>query len=542
MLSMGAMTSGRADAAFDVVVVGAGTAGCVLAARLSEQPGRRVALIEAGPDFGPADGGGWPAEIAGDRWVAHETEFDWGYHAPLSGRPQPYLRGRVVGGSSAINALGINWGLRQDYDGWAARGLEGWDFEGLLPAFRRVERLVEDEGAGPVEPADAERGRRGALPVTRIATRSPYLDAFSTACAAAGLLLVDPAGPNATVGYGAMTRNAVGGRRVHAAAAYLDPARERPNLAILADTEVDRIAWAEGRAASLAVRGPGGPATIEADRIVLAAGAVGSPILLQRSGIGPADVVRGALGADAELYELPGVGRRLLDHYGVRFAFAGSADARGRLEAAGELRRGAITARLTSDPALDAYDITVSAAQDLDGLLSLERVEVGRADGAGEGALVFPFITWHVQPRSVGRVEIRSADPAEAPLIDHGFGADEDIEALARGIEWARERVRDAALVPWLDRELEPGAAVEGAALREWVRGHLSFYFHAVGTCAMGPPEEPDAVVDTTGRVRGFENLYVADASVMPSIPRGMIHLSVYAVAEKLAEGYARDW
>jgi choline dehydrogenase-like flavoprotein len=102
--------------------------------------------------------------------------------------------------------------------------------------------------------------------------------------------------------------------------------------------------------------------------------------------------------------------------------------------------------------------------------------------------------------------------------------------------------VRDAALAPWLEGELEPGAAVEGAALREWVRGHLSFYFHAVGTCAMGPPEEPDAVVDGTGRVRGFENLYVADASVMPTIPRGMIHLSVYAVAEKLAEGYARDW
>ena len=178
---MVAMMSGRADAAFDVVVVGAGTAGCVLAARLSEEPGRRVALIEAGPDFGPADGGGWPAEIAGDRWVAHETEFDWGYHAPLSGRQQPYLRGRVVGGSSAINALGINWGLRQDYDGWAARGLEGWDFEGLLPAFRRVERLVEDEGAGPIEPADAERGRDGALPVTRIDRRSAYLDAFAAA-------------------------------------------------------------------------------------------------------------------------------------------------------------------------------------------------------------------------------------------------------------------------------------------------------------------------------------------------------------------------
>ncbi len=530
------MTSGRANA-FDVVVVGAGTAGCVLAARLSEQPGRRVALIEAGPDFGLADGGGWPAEIAGDRWVAHETAFDWGYHAPLSGRPQPYLRGRVVGGSSAINALGINWGLRQDYDGWAARGLDGWDFEGLLPAFRRVERLVEDEGTGPVEPADAERGRAGALPVTRIERRSPYLDAVAAACERAGLPLVDPAGPNAKVGYGAMTRNAIGGRRVHAAAAYLDPARDRPNLDILADTEVDRIEWAGGRAASLAVRGPDGPATIEADRIVLAAGAVGSPILLQRSGIGPAEVVRAALGPGAPLHELPGVGRRLLDHYGVRVAFVASGGARARLEAAGGVRRASITARLTSDPALEAYDITVSAAQDLDGLLPVERVE-----GAAEDALVLPFIAWHVQPRSVGRVEIRSADPAEPPLIDHGFGAHEDIESLARGIEWARERARDPALAPWLASELEPGAAVEGAALREWVRGHLSFYFHAVGTCAMGPAEEPDAVVDATGRVRGFENLYVADASVMPSIPRGMIHLSVYAVAEKLAEAYARQW
>jgi choline dehydrogenase len=533
---MVAMTSGRADVAFDVVVVGAGTAGCVLAARLSEEPGRRVALIEAGPDFGPAAGGGWPAEIAGDRWVAHETEFDWGYRAPLSGRPQPYLRGRVVGGSSAINALGINWGLRQDYDGWAARGLEGWDFEGLLPAFRRVERLVEDEGAGPIEPADAERGRDGALPVTRIDRGSPYLDAFAAACERAGLPLVDPAGPNAAVGYGAMTRNVVGGRRVHAAAAYLDPARDRPNLTILAETEVDRIEWAAGRARSLAARGPGGPLTIEADRIVLAGGAVGSPILLQRSGIGPAELLRRVLGPDAALHALPGVGRRLLDHFGVRFAFLASADARSRLEATGGPRRGSIAARLTSDRSLDAYDITVSAAQDLDGLLPVERV-----GGLGEDALIFPFIAWHVQPRSVGRVEIRSAEPAVPPLIDHGFGADEDIEALARGIEWGRERARDAALASWLGGELQPGAAVEGAALRDWVRDHLSFYFHAVGTCAMGPADEPDAVVDATGRVRGFENLYVADASVMPTIPRGMIHLSVYAVAEKLAALYARE-
>lgn len=536
MLTIAAMTRERTDAAFDVVVVGAGTTGCVLAARLSEEPSRRVALVEAGPDFGPADSGHWPAEIAGDRWVAHETEYDWGYRAPLSGREQPYLRGRVVGGSSAINALGINWGLRQDYDAWAARGLTGWDFAGLLPAFRRVERLMEDEGAGPVEPADPERGRGGVLGVTRVERRSPYLDAFATACERAGLPLVDPAGPNATVGYGAMTRNAVGGRRVHAAAAYLDAARGRANLQVFADTEVDRIEWAGGRARALALRGPNAPARIEAQRVMLAAGAIGSPILLQRSGIGPAEVVRGALGPAAPLHELPGVGRHLLDHCGVRFAFAASAGARARLEAAGGLRRGSITARITSDPALDLYDITVSTAQDLGELRPVERVA-----GADKKTLVFPGIAWHVQPRSVGRVEIRSADAAEPPLIDHGFGASEDIDALARGIEWARERGRDPALATWLARELTPGAETTGRSLREWVRGHLSFYFHAVGTCAMGTDDDPDAVVDATGRVRGFENLYVADASVMPAIPRGMIHLTVYAVAEKLAEIYTRD-
>ena len=296
---------------FDTIVIGGGTAGCVLADRLSEDANHRVALIEAGPDFGHAEGGRWPAEIAMAGYVP--TKFDWGYRAKLSGRPQPYTRGKVVGGSSAINATGINWGLRRDYDDWEKRGNPGWGFDGLLPFFQRAEQLINDP---PL------RGKNGKVTVTRSQATSPYIDDVIHSYERAGVgWAEDSSGPDAAEGMGRGTRNALDGERFHSGRAYLDGARDRNNLTILADTEVDRLLWSGGKVEAVAMLRDGDRIEASGDRIVLCGGAIGSPIVLQRSAIGDPVMLRRLIGPDAKIHELPGVGRNLHDHFGVRLQF-----------------------------------------------------------------------------------------------------------------------------------------------------------------------------------------------------------------------------
>ena len=504
---------------FHTVIVGGGTAGCVLANRLSARRDRSVALIEAGPDFGPADGADWPPELASAAFVP--TSYEWGDLADAAGYSIPYARGKVIGGSSAINAAGIKWGLRQDYDRWEAEGNTGWGFDALLPCFQRVERLEDDDP--PL------RGRAGMLVVQRMRSDSPFLADLGRSFAAAGLEAVrDVSGPDTFEGFGAPTRNARAGKRFHAAAAYLDPVRDRPNLTILDRTLVDSVRWERGRALGLHLVSGADRWFVEAERIVLSAGAIGSPLILQRSGIGPPDLLRGVLGNQVDLHPLPGVGSNLQDHFGARTFFRVAADFYDRLGQAGPATNILVHARLKSSADLPTFDLDV--------LTGHMTVRPTVADLARVTCIVN-----HIQPEARGSVAIRSADPAAPPVIETGFGGSQDVEAIARGLEWVRDRMHDDRVASWLDGEVAPGAEAQGAALRDWVRASLASYHHPVGTCRFGPSADPLAVVDGRGLVHGFDNLYVADASIMPTVPHTQINLTVYAIGEKIGEGLAES-
>ena len=422
---------------FDILVVGAGSAGCVVAGRLAED-GRRVGLIEAGPDYGPYRQGRWPPDILDGRRLAfsHAWETD--------GDDRSQLRARIVGGCSAHNACVMLPGAPADYDEWG----HGWSHAAIEPCIRRAERQM--------------RVRR-----TKPEALSPWHRAFTGAYGDAAI--VHPA-------------NAVGTVRWNAGFAYLDPVRERENLSIVADTLVDRVLLDGDRAVGVATAA----GELRARRVVLAAGAYGSPAILLRSGLA--------------------AGEGLSDHVGVGFRFAGTE----RLLAAAEAyerERPVFMAQVTV--ALDGGDI-----------FFFPSLEHGAA-GWEVSAAVFLM-----KPRSRGSVRLGGADPETPLAIDHGFLRDpRDADALTAAVE--RFRAIAATIAGDAGPELYPGRAV-GA--REHVEANARGFFHPVGTCAIG------RVVDGDGRVPGVDGLVVADASVIPTIPRANTNLSTLAVAERLAE------
>ena len=455
---------------FDVIVVGGGTAGCVLAARLSEEPERTVCLVEAGPDHGPYVEGRWPSDMLNARTLpmSHlwETVPD----------DRSASRARILGGCSAHNACLVVWGSRADYDEWG----EGWTFAELEPYLRRAEasirtRADRTDDLSPFHQALLEAGPRVGLP-----------------------RLADLNDLDATIGIAPAPVNAVGAVRWNTAFAYLDEARSRPNLTIVSETHIDRVETDGGRALGVVSDG----ARLTAENVVVAAGAYGSPALLLRSGIGPAAQLR-RLGIGV-IEDLP-VGAGLSDHPGVGIEWSPAA---AHVPDRGPVFATSLLVRARSDScAKDTWDLHF--------LPWLEEAE----DGWGTSAVVYLL-----KPDSRGSVTLRSPDPRVPPAIDHGFLSERhDLDRLASGFELMRTLAEQAGC----GRELRPG---DHAALDTYLRQEVRGIFHPTGTCAIG------TVVNSRGAVLGVDGLLVADASIMPTIPRANTNLSTIAVAERIAD------
>jgi choline dehydrogenase len=344
-------------------------------------------------------------------------------------------------------------------------------------------------------------------------------------------LLEDFDDPQATEGAAAIKVNAVGAVRWNAAFAYLDPARGRPNLTIMSDALVDRLHLKGSRVAGVLVRVDGQEAEVAADRVVVAAGAYGSPAVLLRSGLGPAqELAEASIEARANL---PGVGRNLIDHPALTVWMRPTAallKATAAHYAADPARAQSVIRASSQRCAPDRFDHHI--------VIGVEESEPDEPPFASGERLAYFFVCG-LKPESRGRVRIRSADPDALPAVEHGFLSDRDghdLSVLVDGVRLARRLAGTRALSGLCEGELAPGPDIDDGELQAYARRWVGGYWHPVGTCKMGPETDADAVVDHNGCVHGFDNLFVADASVMPTIPRANTNLPVLAVAERIAE------
>lgn len=493
----------------DTVVIGGGTAGAAVASRLIQGTSQTVLLIESGPDFGSFRGQRWPHPLLDARSLP--TGYDWGYtNAANTGRPGHLLeRARVMGGCSSHNGCAAIWGSRVDYDHWAELGNPGWSADELLPFFKlanetlRVKRISSSE-ITPWQQACLDTAPKIGIPQ-----------------------VADLNDLDEDIGMSTSPVNIVDGVRWNTSFAYLDSVRGNERLTILPDSQVDRLRLEGNRVVRLEVIGAGGAMIVEAGQVVVCAGTYGSPAILLRSGIGPSSDLQ-SLGIKTNL-DLA-VGKNLHDHPAVYLKYSGTpqliAAMNDFVAKGGILFSEQTIAKFRSKYCTTAYD------------LHLFPVGGQFMDAADSWDFLLPVA--NMTPLSRGSVTLTSADPFATLNIDTAYLSDpegRDLAILWNGIEMVRDYACQSPLAAWIGEEISPTADYQTP---EDVRRDNLHYYHAVGTCKMGPASDATAVVDARGKVYGLDNLYVADASIMPVVPRANTNIPALVVGERIAAWLAQ--
>lgn len=495
----------------DTVILGGGTAGAVVAGKLAEGSSERVLLLEAGPDYGAFDAGRWPDDLLDARALAYSHDWNLNSETTYPGRVVPFERACVMGGCSSHNGCAAIWGSRVDYDAWVVSGLRGWSTDDLLPFFERANetmrvREYDSSEITPFHGACLEAAEQAGIP------RSANLNDLDE-----------------DEGVAPSPVNIWQGKRWNSAVAFLDPARERPNLEIEGNALVDRLLIEDGRATGVRYISANGPAEVRAKRIVVAGGAYGSPAILLRSGIGDPDELA-ALGVTPTV-PLPGVGQNLHDHSAVLLEFSGSDALVARMRAFGGnhwMPEEQTIAKLRSPqyPVDEAgFDIHI--------------YPVGGPDDSRPSGWHWQFPVACMTPQSRGWLKLRSSDPNALPTIDHRYVTDadgHDKNVLVAGVRIARHWAAQPALQELLGEELAPGSSAESdSEIAAWIDGSVGHYYHPVGTCAMGDDSNPMAVTDARGRIHGLENAFVADCSIIPVIPRANTNIPAVVIGLRIA-------
>jgi choline dehydrogenase len=520
--------------AYDFIIVGGGSAGCVLANRLSADPRRRVVLLEAGG----RDSHPFIHMPAGIARLVHNRRINWHYatqaEPALDGRSLYWPRGRVLGGSSSINAMCYVRGQPQDYDGWARAGAAGWGYEDVLPYFLKSER--QERGASFYHGSD------GPLWVGDLRSRNPLTDIFIAAGMHAGLPLNEDFNGARQEGVGHYQVTQRAGRRCSAAVAYLDPVRTRPNLRIETDCLVERVLFEHGRAVAVEYgrRGRRHVARCEGE-VLLCAGAINSPQLLMLSGIGPAAHL--AELAIPVALDLPGVGENLQDHLDVCTLYKSTQpvtyDFNPLQEVGVALRywlghRGPGVSNIAEAGAFVRSSLARDGRPDIQlHFVPAQLDDHGRHRLAGHG---FTLHACYLQPQSRGRIRLCSDDVRDAPLIFANYlQHPRDLAVLLEAVQLSRRILHAPPFDRYRGVEVFPGRHVTSdAALVDFIRRKAETIYHPVGTCRMG--SDAAAVVDAGARVHGIDRLRVVDASIMPTLISGNTNAPTIMIAEKVAD------